>query len=145
MRDAVSAGGVVFRAEGGRWLIVLVRVAGGRWTIPKGLLESGETERRAALREVREETGLETEIVAKLGEIDYWFYWRPERVRYHKFVHFFLMRHMGGSTADHDAEVDEVCWFALAEALRAVTYRTERDMLQKAQTMLAGMGSSDKG
>lgn len=143
VKRAVSAGGVVFRPANGDWEVVLVGVGAGRWTIPKGLIEPDETEEQAALREVREESGLAAEIVAKLGEIDYWFHWKPESVRYHKFVHFYLMRHTGGSTGDHDAEVEDVRWFPLKEAEKRVAYDTEAQMLAKAREVLAA-GVNDK-
>ncbi len=137
VKRAVSSGGVVFRPGTSGPEIALVRVGHGRWALPKGGLEDHETPEQAAVREVREESGLEAEIVDDLGEIDYWFYWKADNVRYHKFVHFYLMRYLAGSTADHDREVEESCWFPAEEAEQKVAYPTEAKVLALATELLA--------
>jgi 8-oxo-dGTP pyrophosphatase MutT (NUDIX family) len=100
------------------------------WCLPKGTPDSGETLEETALREAREETGLAVEIDESLGSIEYFFVRR--QVRFHKTVHYFLMRPIGGSTADHDAEFDEVRWAQLEEAREVLTYPTERLVLERA-------------
>lgn len=126
---ATSAGGVVGRLHAGQWQIVLCgRTSLGQWSLPKGTPEPGESLEQAALREVREETGLETELLEPLGNITYWFTSAAEGVRYRKTVHFFLMRPTGGALAHHDPEFDEVRWFAAADALQAMSYKNERHM-----------------
>ena len=103
---AVSAGGVVLAELRPDAAIALVarRSARGtlQWTLPKGQQEAGETVPETAVREVREETGLEVELIGPLDTIDYWFVWAPEQTRYHKFVHYFLMRATGGDLTRHD-------------------------------------------
>src|SRR5689334_20899545 len=97
--DQVSAGGVVYRGGRTDAEVVIVRVVPEkRWQLPKGLIDEGETFEEAALREVREESGMTAEIVAPLETIEYWFTadWDNSRRRIHKFVHFFLMRHRDG-------------------------------------------------
>lgn len=132
-----SAGGVIFRVRDGEAEVALTATDGrSRWKLPKGLVESHESLEEAALREVREETGLTGEIVGKIGQIDYWFYWRPKETRFHKFVHFFLVRHTGGNEAMHNWEIEEVAWFPIKEALGKLTYKSERDILEKAETMM---------
>ena len=95
-RRATSCGGVVCddRPDGRRWVLLIARRnAAGKpqWTLPKGGIEDGETDEQAALREVREETGYGALIEELLGTIEYWFVWRPDQVRYHKFVHYYFM------------------------------------------------------
>jgi 8-oxo-dGTP pyrophosphatase MutT (NUDIX family) len=129
-----SAGGVVVRGEPGSQAIALAarRTQKGdlAWGLPKGLVEPGEAPDRTALREVREETGLEAEVRAPLGDIRYWYVWEGERVS--KRVTFFLMEAVGGDIALHDHEMEEVRWFPLAEAPRVANYRTERELIRRA-------------
>ena len=132
---ATSAGGVVHRSERDRTEILLVhRRTPVLWALPKGTPDSGESIEETALRETREETGIEVEIESPLGSISYFFV--RDRIRFHKSVHFFLMRPVGGSVDQHDHEFDEVRWFQLEEALEIMSYPTERDVVQRAAAML---------
>lgn len=138
----VSAGGVVYREMGGGVEVVLCgRNAAATWSLPKGTPDPGERVEATALREVREETGLAVEIEQPLGHIEYWFH-APERgARCHKRVYFFLMRAVGGSTADHDEEFDAVEWFAPERAAALLTYENEADVLRRA---LAAVSAYDR-
>jgi len=104
------------------------------WGLPKGLVEPDETPEQAAVREVREETGLDADVEVSLGEIRYFYVWEGIRVR--KAVHFFLMRATGGDASQHDDEMEEVRWFPLSVALRRATYKGEREVLQRAAARL---------
>jgi 8-oxo-dGTP pyrophosphatase MutT (NUDIX family) len=134
-----SAGGVVVRGDPGSYEVALAarrtRKGDLAWGLPKGLVERGEDPEGTALREVREETGLEAEVMASLGDISYWYVWEGDRVR--KRVSFYLMEATGGDTALHDHEMEEVRWFPLADAPVVATYRSERDVLRKAAEKLA--------
>jgi len=133
--DAVSAGGVVAR-EGARGpeVVLCGRRSEKLWALPKGTPDPGEPIEAAAVREVREETGLEVEPVEKLGTIDYWFV--QQGVRVHKYVHHWLFRAVGGDVAHHDHEFDDVEWVPLDEALDRLTYENERKVLREAARKL---------
>ena len=132
---ATSAGGVIHRSNGELIEVVLVhRQRPLLWALPKGTPDSGETIEETALRETREETGIAPEIEAPLRAIEYFFVRRG--VRFHKTVHFFLMRPVGGALEEHDAEFDESRWVQLEEARELLTYPTERLVLEQAAELL---------
>src|SRR2546428_9130054 len=107
VQRAVSAGGIVYRlVDGGVEFAICGRDSDGVWGLPKGTPDSGESLEQTALREVSEETGLEVGVLDKLGVIEYWF--AREGVRYHKWVHYYLMESTGGDTQNHDLEYDKV-------------------------------------
>ena len=121
-----SAGGLVIRNFRGRPHLAVVRVRDEILALPKGHPEPGESMQAAALREVREETGLEAEPLEKLGDIRYWYVRDGERVL--KVVSFFLLGYRAGSVRDHDHEVEEALWIPLDEAGARLAYKGEREM-----------------
>ena len=138
-RTEVSAGGVVYRrTDDGKIEILLAarRTRKGEiaWGLAKGGIEEGETIEEAAVREVREETGIEAVIEGSLGETRYFYVWEEVRIR--KTVHFFLMRAIGGNVEDRDDEMEEIRWFPLSRALKRAAYRGEREVLQRAAAKL---------
>jgi 8-oxo-dGTP pyrophosphatase MutT (NUDIX family) len=128
----VSAGGVIFRTVGSEFEVALIST-GSVWCLPKGLIEKNESPEQTALREVREETGLEGEIVGKIGEIHYSF---SRDKRYSKIVHFYLLKYVGGSVGSHDYEADKAEWFPVSKALQYLSYVNERMILEKAVKIL---------
>jgi 8-oxo-dGTP pyrophosphatase MutT (NUDIX family) len=134
----VSAGGVVYRREGDDIEIVLASRRTRRgdlaWGLAKGGIEPGESREDAAVREVREETGLDATIEADLGDTKYIYVWEDVRIR--KRVHFFLMRYVGGDVDDRDDEMEEIRWFPLERALKRAAYRGEREVLARAAELL---------
>jgi 8-oxo-dGTP pyrophosphatase MutT (NUDIX family) len=130
-----SAGGVVVRRMEGRPFVAVVRVRDAILALPKGHPDGHESAAAAARREVREETGVEAELVEKLGDIRYWYRREGERVM--KIVAFFLFRYRSGDIADHDHEVEEARWIPLEHALGELSHRGERDMVERALSRLA--------
>jgi len=122
-------------------IIVVHRRAPVLWALPKGTPDSGETIEETALRETREETGLEVEIEVSLSSIRYFFV--RGTTRFHKTVHFFLMRPVGGALELHDHEFDEVRWAAGPEALALLTHATERTVVERALKLLHGVHEAE--
>ncbi len=167
IEQPVSAGGVVYRVTNGILETVLcgrfvparsahrdkARVANSsavseakvehisgddvRWSLAKGTPDPGETMEETALREVREETGLDVEIQKPIKSIDYWFADRGGDVRYHKTVHFYLMVPVGGDTSLHDPEFDVVQWFPSEKAVKVLKYANEAEVLRQALELIS--------
>jgi 8-oxo-dGTP pyrophosphatase MutT (NUDIX family) len=127
-----SAGGVVVRD--GRCIVIVPtrRAADGNkvLALPKGHPDGDESAAAAALREVREETGVDAEVVDRLGDVRYWYMRGGRRIA--KVVSFFLLEYVSGELDDHDHEVEHARWMPLEEAARALTYKGERDMALRA-------------
>jgi 8-oxo-dGTP pyrophosphatase MutT (NUDIX family) len=105
------------------------------WSLPKGHIETGETAVDAAVREVEEETGIRSRVIAPLGTIDFWFIAEDRRV--HKTVHHYLLEAAGGELSDEDIEVDEVAWVPLSEVTGRLAYADERRLLERVPELLA--------
>jgi 8-oxo-dGTP pyrophosphatase MutT (NUDIX family) len=143
MQREFSAGGVLVRRLGGRWVVAAIRPAGKRegiWALPKGRIGPGEDPAATAVREVEEETGARGRLERKLGDVRYVFTWEGERI--FKVVSFYLLRYAGGRlgqlAAEHRHEVAEARWLPLDEAPKLLAYKGEREMAEKALAALAG-------
>ena len=137
--DQVSAGGVAFRWRDSQLEIAIVKMKPKlRWQLPKGIVDPGESPEVTAVREVREEAGIESERIALIETIEYWY--RSVRngqpVRYHKYVHFYLLEYRSGDVSDHDHEVEEACWVSFDEAREMLEFKSEREVVEKARKMI---------
>lgn len=143
--DQVSAGGVAFRWQDSEPEIAIVSVKPKlRWQLPKGIVDPGESPQVTAVREVREEAGIETDLIQLIETIEYWYrsVKSGKPVRYHKFVHFYLVEYKSGDVAHHDHEVEESRWVSFDEALEMLDFKSERDVIEKARGMIAGLERS---
>jgi 8-oxo-dGTP pyrophosphatase MutT (NUDIX family) len=138
---AVSAGGVILDNQG-RVVLTARRSFKGKlqWGLPKGIVEAGEDRAETAAREAHEETGLEVEVLQPLTTIDYWFV-QPGRegsppTRIHKFVHFYLMKPVGGDPAKHNRETEEVAFLDPEEAISRASFATEKEVIRAAVELL---------
>jgi len=133
LKKQTSAGGVIYKKNDSSIQIALISVRNGQaWCLPKGIVDKGETTEVTAVREVREETGLNGRIIDALGEINYWYFVKEENIKCRKKVYFYLMEYVSGDTDDHDFEVDEAGWFPLEIALEKVSYKGDRMVIEKA-------------
>lgn len=133
-----SAGGVVFRKLDDGLRVLLIRDPYRNWGLPKGHLEAGENSLEAAVREVREETGLDgIEVGPELGTID-WFF-RLDGVLIHKFCTFFAMYSSSGQTEPEVAEgITECHWVPLDQGIQQISYENAREILVEADRRLKG-------
>ena len=135
----ISAGGVAFRKQDGRIDVALISVGEeNRWQLPKGLVDKGESTEDAAIREVREEAGIETEIMTRIDKVEYWYFWKEngQRIRYHKFVYFYLLRYKAGDVRDHDHEVNDARWVDIDNAIEMLAFDSEKKIMEKAKELI---------
>lgn len=142
-KDQVSAGGVAFRRGGPGIEVAIVSVKPSlRWQLPKGIVDPGETPDVTAVREVREEAGIETDLLELIEVVEYWYrsvkYGKP--IRYHKFVHFHLLQYRTGNVSDHDHEIEEARWVSFEEAIEMLAFKSERGVVEKAREMIMKKG-----
>ena len=142
VRDLTSSGGVIFRrARNGKVDIAIVSVGPQRrWQLPKGLVEAGEKPEVTAVREAREEAGVESVVKSHIETIEYWYAGleRGIRVRFHKHVHFYLLEYLSGDTGDHDLEVNEARWVPIEEGSSQLAFEGERRVVERARELLGG-------
>ncbi len=133
----LSAGGVVVRGDEVAVIVPKKLSPEGRRVLglPKGHPDEGETMEEAARREVREETGLETELIDKLGDVESWYQRKGRRIL--KKVTFYLFEYRSGSVEDHDDEIEEARWMPLERAARELSFSGEREMVKRALSRLA--------
>lgn len=131
MKREFSAGGIVFNDKG--QVLVTQHSQNKHWSFPKGLIDPGQTTEEAALREVKEEGGIEAEILDKVGYSKYVYSFNGEKI--FKVVTYFLMKHLSGDPKDHDWEVSEAGWYETEDALKQLTFSHDKDLLKKALEM----------
>lgn len=136
----VSCGGLIYREHDGRVEVAVIASNPERyWQIPKGGCERGESFEETAVREVYEETGLFGKIVAPLDTVTYWYqrtHRNGQRIRFHKTVHFYLLKYISGDMKNHDWEVLEVRWLSFDEAEALLDFKNAKQILRKARRLL---------
>jgi len=140
-RNEHSSGGAVITVRNGATYVALIATRNKtRWGLPKGAVMDGETTEAAALREVREETGIEARIVKPLDTIEYYF--RAGDTLIHKRVDFYLVDYVDGELEPQLSEVDAVEWVELTAAPRRASFDSERKLLEMALQELSPPSSS---
>ena len=127
MKFEFSAGGVVYKKEDDKIFILVGQHSGHKgWVFPKGLIgdhKEGEKKEDTAVREVKEETGIEGKIEKELSPITYWYVWEGEKRR--KTVYYYIMRCVGGRLEDHDWEMSEVKWIEKDKVLETLVLQSD--------------------
>lgn len=142
MKREFSAGGIIFNDQG--QVIVCHPTGKNYWVFPKGLIKEGEDLKGAALREVKEETGLECEVRAKVGESKYVYSLKENPgEKIFKVVVFFLMKFLSGDISSHDCEMDEVVWALPDEALKRLSFSNDKKLLQEAMEIREELDKSE--
>lgn len=133
MKREFSAGGIVFNNQG--QVLVTQHSQNLHWSFPKGLTgdHPKQSIEESALREVREEGGIEAEIIGKVGYSKYVYTLKEERI--FKIVTYFLMKFLSGDIKNHDWEVSDIGWFEVEEALKKLTFSQDKELLKKAVEM----------
>jgi 8-oxo-dGTP pyrophosphatase MutT (NUDIX family) len=133
----LSAGGAVVRDREVIVIVPVKRDANRRRVLglPKGHLDEGETPEAAATREVAEETGVTAELIEKLGDVEYSYDRRGRRRA--KRVAFYLFEYRSGRLEDHDQEIEDARWMPLEQAVEALTYPGEREIVRRALSRLS--------
>lgn len=132
MKREFSAGGIVFNNKG--QVLLTKHSQNKHWSFPKGLIDPGQTSQEAAIREVKEEGGVEAEIIERLGYNKYVYTLNGEKI--FKVVTYFLMKYVSGDPKDHDFEVEEAGWYSPEEALKQLTFSQDKELLKKASEMI---------
>ena len=132
-----SAGGVVVRGDDVAVVVPFKRSPQGRkaLALPKGHPDEGESMEEAAAREVREEAGVEGELIEKLGDVEYWYQRKGRRIL--KRVAFYLFEYRAGSVDDHDDEIEVARWMPMEQAAKQLTFKGEREMVVRALSRVA--------
>ena len=135
MKIQFSAGGVIYKKEDGETLILLSQHSQHHgWVFPKGLINEKETKEQAALREVREEVGVEGKIVRALNPVTYWYVMEGEKIR--KTVYYFIMEFAGGDISKHDYEMEKVEWLPKEKIEERLTYESDKIVWREAKELI---------
>lgn len=131
-----SAGGVVYKKEKGEtFVLVTQHSAHHGWVFPKGLVENGEAKDSTAIREVKEEGGVEAKIVKELEPIEYFYKLEGKTIK--KKVTYFVMEYLSGDINDHDWEMENAEWLKVGEVENRLTYKTDKQVFEKAKGLIS--------
>ena len=134
VKKEFSAGGIVFRVEPEGVLWLVVKPTGNeKWRFPKGGIDQGESSVAAAKREVKEEAGIETEVLGKIGSEKFFFIQNKQRI--FKTVVFYLMRYEQEAVQGFCWETEEIDWLSFAEAQKRLAFGQEIDLLNRAEEL----------
>jgi len=128
MKREFSAGGIVFNKKGE--VLLTKHSQNHHWSFPKGLIDPGQTFQEAAVREVKEEGGVEAKILEKVGYSKFIYTFEDEKI--FKVVTYFLMEYLNGDVKNHDFEMVKVEWWTEEKVKKELTYRSDKEAFKEA-------------
>ncbi|HSX57977.1 MAG TPA: NUDIX domain-containing protein [Candidatus Saccharimonadales bacterium] len=135
MKFEESAGGIVYKKENSKTLILITQHSAHHgWVFPKGLIDKGEDKETTAVREVKEEGGVEAKIIKELPAVEYFYKFEEQTIK--KKVTYLLMEYTSGNIADHDWEMEDAQWLEIDKVEEKLSYKTDKQVFQKAQELL---------
>lgn len=143
MKFEYSAGGVVFKIEDNSIFILVSQHSYHHgWVFPKGLIGDkehlkGEDKRETAVREVKEETGADGEIIEELTPITY--FYEMDRIKRRKTVYYYIMKYIGGDITVHDHEMEDVIWLTPDQVMDKLTYKSDKDVYMEAKPKIEAL------
>ncbi|MEX0617210.1 MAG: NUDIX domain-containing protein [Candidatus Woykebacteria bacterium] len=130
-----SAGGIVVRRENDQIYILVVQHSQHHgWVFPKGLIDPGETKEATALREVKEEGGVEAKIIKELSPTEYFYQLKGDKIK--KKVTYFLMAYVSGNIEYHDWEMENAEWLPVGKVEERLSFKTDKKVFQEAKNLL---------
>lgn len=137
MKFEESAGGIVFKKENSQILILVTQHSAHHgWVFPKGLIDKGEDKVTSALREVKEEGGVEAKVIKELPSVEYFYKFEGQTIK--KKVTYFLMEYVSGNIEDHDWEMEAAEWLPANKVEERLSYKTDKEVFQKAKENIQG-------
>lgn len=131
-----SAGGIVFKKEKSKTFVLVTQHSSHHgWVFPKGLIDEGEDKTKAALREVKEEGGIEAKIIKELKSVEYFYKFENQTIK--KKVTYFLMEYLSGNIEDHDWEMEAAEWLPVEEVDERLTYKSDKQVFQESKKLLS--------
>ncbi len=144
MKLEFSAGGIIYKIENGELFILISQHSQHKgWVFPKGLIGDhveNETKEATAIREVKEETGVEAEIQKTITPVTYWYVWEEEKRK--KTVYYFIMKFTGGDITKHDHEMQAVEWVRENDVLEKLSYKSDKDAFVEALPEIKTLANS---
>jgi len=138
MKFEFSAGGIVYRKEGNKTLVLVSQHSAHHgWVFPKGLIgdkKKGEKKEETAIREVKEETGIDAKILKPFPPVTYWYVFEKEKIK--KTVYYYLMQFEGGNIEERDFEMEKVEWLPIEEVEKRLTYKSDKEVWEQAKKII---------
>ena len=130
-----SAGGIIFdKKDGDVFIIVTQHSQHHGWVFPKGLIDKDEDKKSTALREVKEEAGVEAKIIKELPPTEYFYQFEGQKIK--KKVTYFLMEYVSGDLSDHDWEMEDAQWIPLDKVEEKLSFKSDKEVFQKAKKLI---------